>query len=157
MALAGLLGGIGGLGGKGPFNQILDKVVPDTNSFLNRENNLDLQDLRNKNNLDVQKLKNKNITDNTNKVTQNRLDLQKNQNDFTKAQRDQVIKAFKDAGLPDFAAFGSGLKNLGSTSEGLGNGVRINSFGHRLNLNKTGDSPFADLNGLSRPDYGSLG
>lgn len=167
--MAGLLGAISGLGDKGPFNKLFEKLVPDTKSILDNKTSLEIQNLINQgkkdqikdqggNDRSLQDLKNKGLKDlaGIDSLTKNQI-LDKQQQ-FQKDFRDQGIKAFKDAGLPDFSYYaGNGSLNLGQTSDSIGGNASVRSLGQNLRLPKTGSSNWADLNGLSRPDTSALG
>lgn len=67
--------------------------------------------------------------------------------------RERGLNSFKEAGLPDFAFFqGGGGLNIGSTRSYVGGNNYVNSLGTPgTKLPTSGSSPWADMNGLSKP------
>lgn len=156
--MAGILGALGGLSGllgkKTPFDKAVDGGFDLLNKGIDRETALGIGDQQIKGKKDIAKLigdQNLKITD---KNIGGQLQLLKealgNQDKWTQAGLD----SYKEAGLPGFSFFdrNRGNLNVGSTSSYVGGNNFVRSFGGPgTKLPTTGTSPFADMNGLSRP------
>lgn len=134
---------------------MIDQVGGHVGKYIDGKNNLDLQNLKGRNLLDLQNLIGEQKKDVTGMEIAGNKDLQKNQLD----NQDKWINAGRDsftkAGLPEFSFWDRGRGgplNVGSTRSSIGGNNFVNSFGGpNTNLPSTGSSPYADLNGLSRP------
>lgn len=176
---AGLLGAL--VGGGGFTGKFIDKSIGAIESGKDRQRDVDIQKLINSGNLDQQGLKNKGAIDIQNLINSGNLEQIKevggNQKQLKQMDIDGQLKllrenfgqqdkwtnrginSFEKAGLPEFAFWdrGGGGLNLGSTRDYLGGNNSVSSFGTGLRLPKTGTSPYADMNNLSRPDISAFG
>lgn len=131
-----------------------------TGKFIDKGADYIHDDMTNRNKLDIQNLIGDQKLDQISKIGKNNLDEIGKTLDWKDKWINQGRQDFDKAGLPGFSFWGGGggsnPLSIGSTQDFIGGNTRITSRGQNLNLPKSGNSPFADMNNLSRPDFSQL-
>lgn len=153
--MAGFAALLGGLLGKPTlFDKTVDGGFDLAKRGIDRETALGIGDQQIRGKKDLAKIigdQNLQITD---KQIGGQLNLLKEALGNQDKWNQKGLDSYKEAGLPGFAFFdrNRGNLNVGSTSSYVGGNNFVRSIGTPdARLPKTGTSPFADMNGLSRP------